>query len=159
MEQLKLDLHGMSAAVAHAAVRVSIQQEMARIQPLIKSPSEMSWSKDLIIITGRGLRSGQKFKPVLRPEVQRMLTEEFFPPLGSSTIPGNLGALIVRSEDVMAWLNNQQQQKGERLLMIADALRGISSGARLERAILSSGNRLEQALKRKLQNSNQGGDT
>ena len=126
---------------------------------MIKSPSEMSWSKDLIIITGRGLRSGQKFKPVLRPEVQRMLTEEFFPPLGSSTIPGNLGALIVRSEDVMAWLNNQQQQKGERLLMIADALRGISSGARLERAILSSGNRLEQALKRKLQNSNQGGDT
>ena len=87
-----------------------------------------------------------------------MLTEEFFPPLGSSTLPGNLGALTVRKEDVSKWLNNQQQQKGERLLMIADALRGISSGARLEQAIMSSGNRLEKALKRKLQSSNQTND-
>ncbi|KAL7511750.1 hypothetical protein ACHAXN_008707 [Cyclotella atomus] len=158
IQELTLDLHGMSAAVAHAAVRVSIQQEMSRLQPSIKSTSDITWSKNLIIITGRGLRSGQKFKPVLRPEVQRMLTEEFFPPLGSSTMPGNLGALTVQSEDVVAWLNHQQLQKGERLLMVADALRGISSGARLERAIMSSGSRLEKALRRKLQESQEKGN-
>jgi hypothetical protein len=150
-----LDLHSMSASVAHAAVRVSIQQEMSRLQTLNHSPGGTMWSKDIFIITGRGLRSGEKFKPVLRPEVQRMLTEEFFPPIGSSTVPGNLGALLVRSEEVATWLSHQQQQKSERLLLIADALRGISSGARLERAILSSGNRLEQALRRRIQNSQQ----
>ena len=147
-DKLILDLHGMSSPVAHAAVRVSIQKEMMNMQKL-----DLSWSKDIIIITGQGKRSEEKFKPVLRPEVQRMLTEEFFPPIGSSTIPGNLGALLVGRGEVTNWLSHQQQAKGERLLMIADALRGISSGARLERAILSSGNRLEEALRRKLQNN------
>jgi hypothetical protein len=159
IQELTLDLHGMSAAVAHAAVRVSIQQEMSRLQSSIKSTNDITWSKDIIIITGRGLRSGQKFKPVLRPEVQRMLTEEFFPPLGSSTLPGNLGALTVQSEDVLAWLTHQQQQKGERLLMVANALRGISSGARLKQAIMSNGSRLQKALRRTLQEKQERGNT
>ncbi|KAL7521567.1 hypothetical protein ACHAWX_006240 [Stephanocyclus meneghinianus] len=152
---LTLDLHGMSAAVAHSCVRVFLQNEIIRLQPLSQSRREVKWTKDIIIITGRGRRSGQKFKPVLRPEVQRMLTEEFFPPLGSSSIPGNLGALLVRREDIVAWLNHQRQQKGERMLIVADVLRDISSGSRLERALLSSGNRLERVLKRNLKYLNQ----
>ncbi|EED86401.1 predicted protein [Thalassiosira pseudonana CCMP1335] len=151
-EQLKLDLHGMSSAVAHSAVRVSLQQEIMRVQPFAPSSGVYSWEKDVIIITGRGRRSGERFRPVIRPEVQRMLTEEFFPPLGTSSIPGNMGALLVPSEDISAWLNNQRQKKGERLLFVADVLRDISSGNRLERALLSSGNRLEQALRKKLEN-------
>ena len=153
--ELTLDLHGMGSPVAHSAVRVSIQNEMAHIQSSNQSQGEKAWKKDIIIITGQGLRSEERLKPVLRPEVQRMLTEEFFPPIGSSTVQGNLGALRLQREDIAAWLNNQQQQKGERLLMIADALRGISSGARIERAIMSSGNRLEQALIRKMQSEKQ----
>lgn len=153
--ELTLDLHGMGSPVAHSAVRVSIQNEMAYIQSSNQSQGEKLWTKDVIIITGQGLRSEEKLKPVLRPEVQRMLTEEFFPPIGSSTVHGNLGALRLQRDDIAAWLNNQQQQKGERLLMIADALRGISSGTRIERAIMSSGNRLEQALIRKMQSEKQ----
>ena len=140
-KRLRLDLHGMSAAVAHSAVRVSLQKEIVRLQ----STSSEARANDAMIITGRGRRSGERFRPVLRPEVQRMLTEEFYPPLGSSSIPGNMGALLVSSDDIQAWLNHQQQQKGERLMFVADVLRDISS-VRIEKALLSSGNRLERAL-------------
>ncbi|KAL7541263.1 hypothetical protein ACHAXR_012024, partial [Thalassiosira sp. AJA248-18] len=156
-KQLRLDLHGMSAAVAHSAVRVSLQREiMGSHQPIISSDGA-TWSKDVMIITGRGRRSGERFRPILRPEVQRMLTEEFYPPLGTSSIRGNMGALLVPSEDIKAWLGHQQQQKGDRLLFVADMLRDISSGNRLEKALLSSGkSRIEKALRmkfNKLENS------
>jgi pentatricopeptide repeat protein len=155
---MKLDLHGMSAAIAHSAIRVSLQQEIMKSH-LLSRPGAVNWTKDIIIITGKGRRSGQKFRPVLRPECQRMLTEEFFPPMSSSTIPGNLGALVVRSEEIANWLDHQSQQKGDRLLAVADVIRGLSSGSRLERAILSSGNRLEQALKRNIKNQSQRDET
>jgi hypothetical protein len=45
-----------------------------------------------------------------------MLTEEFYPPLGTSSIPGNMGALLVPSNDIEGWLGNQRKQKGERHL-------------------------------------------
>lgn len=65
-----------------------------------------------------------------------MLTEEFYPPLGTLSIPGNLGALLVPSDDIEGWLGHQRKQKGERLLFVADVLRDITSGNRLERALL-----------------------
>ena len=133
--QLRLDLHGMSAAVAHAAVRVSLQKESISSQSSsIKRATRRM--RDVLIITGRGRRSGEKYRPVLRPEVQRMLTEEFYPPLGTSSIPGNMGALLVPSKDIDGWLDHQRKQKGERLLFVADILRDISSGNRLERVLL-----------------------
>ncbi|KAL9186124.1 hypothetical protein ACHAXT_005362 [Thalassiosira profunda] len=144
-KQLRLDLHGMSAAVAHAAVRVSLQKEI--VGPQQSSPS----MRDVLIVTGRGRRSGERFRPILRPEVQRMLTEEFYPPLGSSSIPGNMGALSISSDDISSWVNHQQQQKGKRLLFVADVLRDISSGNRIEKALRSSGSRLERALRKKLE--------
>lgn len=130
-KQLKLDLHGMSAAVAHAAVRVSLQNET-----MASNGGKARSTRDVLIITGRGRSSGERFRPVLRPEVQRMLTEEFYPPLGTSSIPGNMGALLVPSKDIKGWLDHQRKQKGERLLIVADVLRDISSGNRLERALL-----------------------
>jgi hypothetical protein len=133
-KQLRLDLHGMSAAVAHAAVRVSLQKEMMVSQSSVEK--NIRRARDVLIITGRGRRSGERFRPVLRPEVQRMLTEEFYPPLGTSSIPGNLGALLVPGEDIKRWLSHQQKQKDKRLLLVADVLRDISSGNRLERALL-----------------------
>ena len=74
-----------------------------------------------------------------------MLTEEFYPPLGTFSVPGNLGALLVPSKDIEAWLDHQQAQRGERLMFVADVLRDLSS-SRIERAIQYSGNRLERAL-------------
>ena len=142
-QQLRLDLHGMSAAVAHSAVRVSLQKE-------IMGDGEIK-ARDVMIITGRGRRSGERFKPVLRPEVQRMLTEEFYPPLGTSSMPGNLGALFVAGDDIKAWLHHQQKQKGERILLIADVLRDISSGNRIEKALQQSSSRLERALMKKFE--------
>ena len=142
-QQLRLDLHGMSAAVAHSAVRVSLQKE-------IIGDGDIK-ARDVMIITGRGRRSGERFKPVLRPEVQRMLTEEFYPPLGTSSMPGNLGALFVAGDDIKAWLDHQQKQKGERILLVADVLRDISSGSRIERALQQSSSRLERALRKKFE--------
>lgn len=150
-KQLMLDLHGMSAAVAHSAVRVALQKEIMGASSDIND--ENAWTKDVMIITGLGRRSGERFRPILRPEVQRMLTEEFFPPLTTSSVPGNLGALLTPSEEIGAWLTNQKQQKGERLLIVADVLRDISSGNRLEKALASSGNRLEMALRKKFESS------
>ena len=73
-----------------------------------------------------------------------MLTEEFYPPLTTSLIPKNMGALLVPSTDIEAWLTHQQQQKGERLLYVADVLRDTSSGNRIEKALLPSGKNLEK---------------
>ena len=41
-------------------------------------------------------------RPVFRPEVQRMLMEEFYPPLDNVSVPGNVGALEVGRESVEA---------------------------------------------------------
>jgi len=150
-KRLRLDLHGMSAAVAHSAVRVSLQKEIMESSSQSSPDDNIAWDRDVMIITGRGRRSGERFRPVLRPEVQRMLTEEFYPPLGSSSIPGNMGAILVPGKDIEAWLRHQRQQKGERLLFVADVIRDLSSGNRLEKALRSSGNRLEKALIRKIE--------
>ena len=78
-----------------------------------------------------------------------MLTEEFYPPLTTSLIPKNMGALLVPLTNIEAWLTHQQQQKGERLLYVADVLRDTSSGNRIEKALLPSGKNPEKALRQK----------
>ena len=52
-----------------------------------------------------------------------MLSEEFFPPIGSSTLKKNMGALMVSKEDVAAWLSHQKQQTARRMLLLADILK------------------------------------
>jgi pentatricopeptide repeat protein len=126
-----LDLHGMNVAVAHSAVRIALQQEVL----------SNSWNRtelcdnDIVIVTGRGRKSALQMRPVLRPEIQRMLVEEFYPPLSTTSVPGNMGALRVASEEINAWLDCQRQQKGARMLSVAAVLKNLSSGSRLKEAL------------------------
>jgi len=129
-ESLTLDLHGLSLPVAHSAVRVSLQDHMVKVQ------GAGGVSGDVIIVTGRGKRSSKKFRPVLRPEVQRMLQEEFFPPMGTMSIPDNMGALRVLADDVNGWIYHQQQEKQARLQLVANMLSDISSGTKLKKIII-----------------------
>jgi len=124
-----LDLHGMNIALAHAAVRLSLTR-------LFLSANRQQENHKLFrIVTGRGINSSLRLRPVLRPEVQRMLTEEFYPPLGTSSVPGNLGALEIPSCDIEAWLAYQEEQKGFKMLSIASALKSITSPGRLGAAL------------------------
>lgn len=74
-------------------------------------------------------------RPVLRPEVQRMLLEEFYPPLGTTTLPVNMGALRISSIDINAWLDHQREQKGVQMLSVAAVLKNLASGTRLRAAL------------------------
>lgn len=139
---LTLDLHGMTAAIAHSAVRVALQREVQQLD--WNSTSEDSSGRDVIIITGRGRRSERRFRPVVRPEVQRMLVEEFYPPLSTSSVPGNMGALVVPSIDIQAWLEHQKEQKGLRLLTIADMLKDLSSTEKIAQRIVLAAKREEE---------------
>lgn len=125
-----LDLHGMNVAMANSAVRIALQQYAL--------PSQQANDADMVIVTGRGMNSAQRLRPVLRPEVQRMLLEEFYPPLSTTSIPGNMGALKVPSQDVKQWVTEQRQQKGARMLAIADLLKNLTSGERIRKSIEKS---------------------
>jgi len=125
-----LDLHGLNVALAHSAVRVAMRQHAAAF--------EENGSTDMMIITGRGRNSAFRLRPILRPEVQRMLLEEFYPPLNTLSVPGNIGALKVLGHDIDAWQNYQQEQKGARMLELADLLRNLSCQDRLKKSIALS---------------------
>ena len=64
-----------------------------------------------------------------------MLQEEFYPPLSTMSVPNNMGAIRVSSDDISEWVSHQQQQKGARMLMIAAMLKGFASpGRKLQNA-------------------------
>lgn len=113
-----LDLHGMNVAIANSAVRIAFQQDVLQSKA----------GGDLLIVTGRGINSFYQMRPILRPEIQRMLTEEFYPPLSTFSMPGNMGALRVPAGDIQAWAEHQRQQRGVKMLAVADALKNLSSG-------------------------------
>jgi len=130
--RITLDLHGMNLAVAHSAVRIALQKEAASTA----WDDSQLWDDGLVIVTGRGLNSALRMRPVLRPEIQRFLQEEFYPPLSTSSVPGNLGAIRVASEDISEWVSHQRQQKGARMLMIASMLKNVASpGSRLRSSL------------------------
>lgn len=120
-DQFILDLHGLNVAMAHSAVRVAMRQQIAVFNE--------TTSSDMMIITGRGQNSAFHLRPVLRPEVQRMLLEEFYPPLNTLSVPGNMGALLVLGDDISCWQKHQEGQKGARMLALAAVLRNLSSNA------------------------------
>lgn len=130
-QRITLDLHGMNVAVAHSAVRIALQEEVLSIS----WDRRELWDNDMVIVTGRGRNSALRMRPVLRPEVQRMLVEEFYPPLNTASVPGNMGALRVPAEDIEAWLSHQHEQKGVRMLTVAAVLKDLSSGDRLRAAL------------------------
>lgn len=129
--QFKIDLHGMNRAVAHSAVRVSLQH-------FIQSKNIDQVERDVLIITGKGISSQKHLRPVLRPEVQRMLVEEFYPPLSTSSLPKNIGALKISSHDMNAWIRHQEEEKGARFLAVAGVLKSITSGSRLKKILSMS---------------------
>jgi hypothetical protein len=100
--------------------------------------SEETTQSNMMIITGKGRNSEMHLRPILRPEVQRMLLEEFYPPLNTMSIPGNMGALTILGPDIEAWQKHQQKQKGVRMLELAGLLRNLSSQDRLKKTIISS---------------------
>lgn len=122
-----LDLHGLNVALAHSSVRVALRK-----QAIGKQENEIC---DLMFVTGRGRNSELRMTPVLRPEVQRMLSEEFYPPLNTVSVPGNMGALKVFSNDIAAWQHHQEEQKGARLLALAATLKNLSSVDRIRKSI------------------------
>ena len=62
----------------------------------------------VVIITGQGKHSSTPYSPVVRPEVQRMLLDEFYPPLWSTTTVGNTGRLVVDSDAIQAYYDGQK---------------------------------------------------
>jgi hypothetical protein len=126
-----LDLHGLNVALSHSAVRIAMRQHAASFD----NEAEAS---DMMIITGRGKNSALHLRPVLRPEVQRMLMEEFYPPLNTLSVTNNIGALLVLSQDIQAWQQHQEEQKGARMMELASLLRNISDQDRLKKSIFAS---------------------
>ena len=135
-----LDLHGMNVAVANSAVRVALQQEVLSAS----YDAADLWDNDIVVVTGRGKNSALQMRPVLRPEVQRMLTEEFYPPLTTSSVPGNMGALRVPSEDISEWLSHQRQLKGARMLTVAAVLKNLSSGNSIRAAFTKAASQAKE---------------
>ena len=131
-EPLLLDLHGMTVAIAHSAVRTALQKE---VQRTLLPSDHQAWCHDVIIITGKGNNSAHRLRPVLRPEVQRMLTEEFYPPLSTISVPNNIGALQILAKDVDSWLDYQKRQRSARLLAVANLLKSFAGGSRLRESI------------------------
>jgi DNA-nicking Smr family endonuclease len=102
--QVTLDLHGTNVAVAVAGVRVGLRESFRALPE--------SGMPNIIIVTGRGLNSKTRFKPVLRGEVQDLLINEFYPPITSSTARNNLGALELDGGDVKEWVQWERKVKG-----------------------------------------------
>mmetsp|Transcript_13858 Transcript_13858/g.15829 ORF Transcript_13858/g.15829 Transcript_13858/m.15829 type:complete len:861 (-) Transcript_13858:33-2615(-) len=129
--QFVLDLHGLNVALAHSVVRIAMRQQAVTL-------AEEVTQSNMMIITGKGRNSELHLRPILRPEVQRMLLEEFYPPLNTMSVPGNMGALIILAQDIEAWQEHQQQQKGVRMLELASLLRNLSPQERLKKTIALS---------------------
>ena len=127
-----VDLHRMNLAVAQSAVRIALQKHMFTM-----ASGPRAANSDVVIITGRGLGSVLKMRPVLRPEVQRLLLEEFYPPLNTFSVAGNMGALRISYNDVKAWVEHQNSAKGAHMLTVAAALKSLASVERL-RGVLAA---------------------
>ncbi|CAM9162008.1 unnamed protein product [Discosporangium mesarthrocarpum] len=111
-----MDLHGYSLPLAHAAVRCALEEMWVR------SGGGALGVGDLTIITGVGRGSLYAFQPVLRPEVQRMLMEEFYPPLDSATEPQNPGRVIISQASIQVWLEHNYEAKRPVMARLAAAL-------------------------------------
>jgi len=107
-----VDLHGLSGPLACAAIRAALTEH----HRIWLSSGGGQTGPNLVIITGQGLHSARSSRgsadssdhgagpaSVLRAAVQRMLTEEFNPPLDSWTVPGNAGRLVVPAAGIAAW--------------------------------------------------------
>jgi len=122
-EKIILDLHDMNIATSLTAVRAALFDAMnAAFRSGGGMLSTAEFSKDVILITGRGAHSKRLFKPVLRPEVQRYLLEDFYPPLSTSTVVGNTGAIRILKSDVEAWMQFNMRKKNAHIFRLSEVI-------------------------------------
>lgn len=93
---LTMDLHNFSRGMAFSAIKIAIDEA--------KLIARKSLNNELIVITGRSI-SRNKDKGSdddddggykLSSEIQRVLIEDFYPPIDSGTIPDNPGRLRIK---------------------------------------------------------------
>jgi hypothetical protein len=83
-------------------------------------------------------RGSEAQQPVLRPEVQRLLIEEFYPPLSTSTAPANPGRIIVKAAEVRAWTDYNLKTRSELLSQIGGSVKRRAALAAAALAATSS---------------------
>jgi len=66
-----------------------------------------------------------------------MMMEEFFPPLSTTTMVGNTGAILVEKSDVVKWLEYNKEKKEEHIRNVGAVLMNLSSRA-LSRSIVKA---------------------
>lgn len=90
---LQIDLHHFHKGMAKAAVAMAMRE--------IASDPLLAAAATLTIITGQNIRSERPSSPfALLNEVQEVLIESFYPPISSSTVPGNPGAIAIDLQDI-----------------------------------------------------------
>jgi len=97
----------------------------------------------LRIITGKGKNSRHALRPVLRPEVQRMLSEEFYPPLNTVTGArgrGDMGVLEV--DNVGEWREYNRVVRDEKIKIVGSLLGNVGRKvhAATKRAVIARDN-------------------
>ena len=108
--------------MAHVAIRAALQEHVAswRSDAAAKEFETAQPCSDLVIITGRGKNSVTRLEPILRPEVQRMLVDEFYPPLSSWTLGSSSSSLpnplVVKVGSVASYEKRTTEMKSTSLL-------------------------------------------
>lgn len=110
-----MDLHEFSKGMAVAAVSVALAEVAARYGAAGSRTEDEGEGDSLIVITGQGINrplrrdegptigtdaeGGGTF--VLVDEIQRLLIDDYLPPIPSSTVPGNPGRLRIWVKDIL----------------------------------------------------------
>lgn len=92
-QEVVVDLHTFNRGLAHAALSTVLEE--------IRSDPALASATSLVVIAGQSLSHGAGTQPFcLIEEVQNQLLEEFFPPIPSSTAPGNAGRVRINLRDL-----------------------------------------------------------
>jgi hypothetical protein len=111
-EILEIDLHKYSRGMAYAAIRCALK-EIGDMLAQNKFCLDNLEPFVLTIITGKNIReskeeSASSFR--ISAEVQNILVEDFYPPISSSTLPGNAGRIIVNINDIILLKDGEEEQ-------------------------------------------------
>ena len=93
----ELDLHELSSAVA----RVAVANVLARVR---RGEAEFP-QNGLGIITGRGKHSEGNM-PIIKPEIEAMLSSPEFTKLNAAVPKSNPGMLFVRADNLRVWMGS-----------------------------------------------------
>ena len=110
IDALEIDLHKFSRGMAYSSIRCVFNEILQKAE----------WSKmpqvPLTIITGKNVKSRKPITSTttengdednnstdqyrISQEIQNILVEDFYPPVSSSTSPGNTGRLLIDLQDI-----------------------------------------------------------